>query len=166
MLTLCPTSADIPVAEIVAAAHRPEVVEAMRVFYTETDDLIAARHPVCRNRGLCCRFGQFGHRLYVTTLEAAFYLATGEPPPAVTDDACPHTHDGRCHARDRRPMGCRVFFCESASRHWQGLLTEDRLARLRQLHEEINVPYVYADWMTVLEAIRSVPATCDRPTTS
>jgi hypothetical protein len=148
-------SIHIPVDQIRQAAGRPEVLEVMRFFYAETDHLIAAYLPVCRNRGLCCRFGQFGHRLYVTTLEAAYYLATGGPPPAVVADACPHAHGGTCHARDRRPLGCRVFFCDPQTQSWQGPLSEERLACLRCLQDELNVPYFYADWLQVLTALHA-----------
>jgi hypothetical protein len=143
----------IPVAELLTASRRPEVVAAMRDFYADVDREIAAQPATCWNRGDCCRFGTFGHRLYVTALEVCFYLAQGDPPPPVTDDVCPHAHDGRCHVRDRRPLGCRVFYCDPAARDWQGPLTEARLTRLRAMHDELGVPYFYADWLAVLRAL-------------
>jgi len=144
---------DIPVAEVRAAARRPEVVAAMERFYAQAADRIATHAPVCCNKGECCRFGRYGHRLFVTALEAAYYLASGEPAAPVTVDACPHAFGGRCHARARRPLGCRVYYCDPRAQHWQGPLTEELLARLRALHEELRVPYFYADWMAVLKAI-------------
>ncbi len=143
---------DIPVAALVEASRRPEVTEAMRVFYAETDRRIAQQTATCWNKGNCCRFGEFHHRLYVTGLEVCYYLAIGDPPPPVTADVCPHAYAGQCHARDRRPLGCRVFYCDPLAQAWQGPLTEERLARLRALHDELDVPYVYADWLTVLRA--------------
>jgi len=143
----------IPVGSLFDAAGRTEVVAAMRSLYAEADGRIAAMGAKCWNKGACCRFGQFGHRLYVTALETAFYLAMGDPPGSVTDDACPHARDGKCHARDRRPLGCRVFYCDPDALHWQGPLTEECLARLRRMHEELDVPYFYADWMATLRAI-------------
>jgi hypothetical protein len=150
---------DIPVTALREAAGRPEVVAAVRQLYDEADRRIAAQSPVCWNKGECCRFGQFGHRLYVTALEVVYYLATAEQCASpegearVTEDACPHARDGKCHARPRRPLGCRVFYCDPAAQHWQGPLTEEMLARLQRLHEELQVPYFYADWMTVLRAL-------------
>ena len=146
---------DIPVAALLAAAQRPEVVAAMRAFFTEADREIAARPATCWNKGECCRFGQFGHRLYVTALEVCYYLAGGDRPGPVTDDTCPHAVGGKCHARDHRPLGCRIFYCDPAAQAWQGPLTEARLARLRELHRELDVPYLYADWLTVLRAINA-----------
>jgi len=144
--------ADIPVAGLFDAARRPEVIEAIRAFYRQVDRRIAGLPGTCWNRGDCCRFGRFGHRLYVTALEVAYYLVAIQPA-SLTDDACPHAHDGRCHVRDHRPLGCRVFYCDPAARHWQGPLTEQLLARLRAMHEEFGVAYFYADWMVVLQAI-------------
>ena len=73
----------------------------------------------------------------------------------ATDDICPHAHEGRCHVRDRRPLGCRIFYCDPKAQAWQGPLTEDLLARLRKLHVELDVPYFYADWMLVMRALYS-----------
>jgi hypothetical protein len=139
---------------IIAAAGRPEVVAAMRRFYEDADRDIATQPATCWNRGDCCRFGQFGHRLFVTSLEVCYYIATGEMPPPITDDTCPHAFDGKCHARDRRPLGCRIFYCDPNAQSWQGPFTEDRLAVLRDLHQKLDVPYVYADWMAFLRTLR------------
>ena len=147
-----PTS-DIPVAELMAAADRAEVVEAMRAFYTDIDRQVAERQPTCWNKGQCCQFGAFGHRLYVTALEAVCYLAGGSAIPPITDDVCPHAVGGVCQARDRRPMGCRIFYCDPSAGDWQGPMTETGLATLRTMHEPFDVPYFYADWMAVLHAI-------------
>ncbi len=146
---------DIPVEMLRRAARRPEVVAAMQEFYAEADRQIAAHAPVCWNKGECCRFGEFGHRLYVTALEVVYYLALAEGAgiPSITADACPHALGGKCHARPRRPLGCRVFYCDRGAQHWQGPLTEDCLAQLRRLHEQLDVPYFYADWITVLQAL-------------
>ena len=107
--------------------------------------------------GDCCRFGAFGHRLFVTALEIAYYLASGPIAPDAQEDSCPHARDGACLARDRRFTGCRVFFCDPGSQGWQGPLTEERMACLRRLHEELGVAYFYADWMTVLQALSGQP---------
>jgi hypothetical protein len=160
-------SLKIPIEELYAAADRAELVVAMREFYAETDRLIAEQPATCWNKGECCRFGQFGHRLYVTALEVCYYLAGIESPCQVDptsdltmqtgsplQDVCPHAHGGKCHVRDWRPMGCRVFYCDPKAREWQGPFTEERLARLRAMHAELHVPYFYADWMSVQQGLQ------------
>ncbi len=164
---------NIPVDAIRAAARRDDVLEAMSAFHRRADERIAALPGTCWNSGTCCKFGAYGHRLYVTTLEAAWYLAArdrlepheadgpGKPPTLlpiiaprpIVEDACPHAHDGACQARAVRPLGCRIFFCDPAAADWQGPLTEELLAELRSLHQSLEVPYVYADWMDVLAAL-------------
>lgn len=164
------TPADIPVAALRDAARRPDVVAAVRDLYAQADRRIAEHAPTCWNKGECCRFGEFGHRLYVTALEVVCYLAAGDDVPdggdphqdrgllPIVGDACPHAREGRCRARSRRPLGCRVFYCDPAASHWQGPLTEELLAELRQLHARLEVPYFYAEWLTVLEALGHEPA--------
>ena len=216
-------SPDLPISDVLAASRRSEVIAAMEAFYAEADRLIAARGPTCWNRGLCCRFGEYGHRLYVTAMEVAYYVARPPrpvPPPsepgaqasgrpseprasvsgpshpeptcaadvtsalqgralalpvrtepltqasreAFAADVCPHAVNGICCARDRRPLGCRIFYCDPAAQDWQGPLTEKLLSRLRDLHERYEVPYFYADWMAILRALSEAQG--KRPGTS
>jgi hypothetical protein len=157
-------SDDIPIAALREAAQNAELIAAVENLYREVGAEIAARAPTCWNRGDCCRFGAYGHRLYVTAIEVAYYLhhdhatppaAGGGLPvlPSAGADTCPHAFDGRCHARDARPLGCRIFYCDPAARDWQGPLTETYLARLRELHTRFDVPCFYADWMQVMHAL-------------
>lgn len=155
------------------AARRSDVCGAMAELYRDLDREIAARTPRCRNRGLCCRFDEFGHELYVTTLEVAYLLAlhgpeghepcptrvgAGPPPPARASAGCPYQVNGLCTVRTGRPMGCRIFFCDPDAAAWQGPLTEAFLQRLRRLHDDLGVPYVYAEWRAVLAALaRAAP---------
>ncbi|MFQ5591623.1 MAG: hypothetical protein ACE5HE_10705 [Phycisphaerae bacterium] len=131
------------------------IVRAMRTFYEDVDRLVARESPTCRNRGVCCRFGRFGHRLYVTALEVIYYLSLGEVASPEEDDVCPHAKGGRCEVRDRRLLGCRVFYCDANTQGWQGPLMERLLTQLRALHAKLGVPYFYADWMLVLRAFQS-----------
>ena len=175
--------ADIPIDALRDAARRSEVITAMKAFYEGADREIAGHNATCWNSGECCRFGQYGHRLYVTALEVAYFLANisdheDNPDHSVSEtaeavgstaqialplyenghveaDTCPYAYEGKCHARDCRPLGCRVYYCDPAAQGWQGPMTETSLSRLRAMHEELNVPYFYADWMSVLAALNS-----------
>jgi hypothetical protein len=148
--------AEIPVERVRALAADPDFLTAMRAFYDRLEAEIAKHRPVCRNRGDCCRFGEFGHRLYVTPLELAFFVGsleqTRDVPGGAT--ACPYQVDGLCGARVSRPLGCRVFFCESAGKGWQEQLTESALGELRRMHQQFDVPYAYVEWLGALAEIR------------
>lgn len=149
---------DIPITRIRELAGDREFLSAMGDFYARLEKRIADHHPVCRQCGACCRFDDFGHKLYVTPAEVAFFLGTVAVEPAVERDpaACPYWIGGLCWARHSRPMGCRVFFCESAGLGWQEDLTESALADLRTLHESVNLPYAYVEWLQVLRHQRVV----------
>ncbi len=131
----------------------------MSAFYTEVDAAVAARNPTCRNRGLCCQFDRFGHRLYVTPVELAYFVrSTREQWREATDaDRCPYHISGRCTARPHRPLGCRIFFCEPAAQAWQGTEYERRLTELKDIGAAFSVPYRYTDWLSALRAIGAAP---------
>src|SRR5215813_7644208 len=83
--------------------------------YAEVDRAVAAAGPVCVASGRCCRFKEYGHTLFLSNLEADILLA--EAPPyeqPVAEDGCPFQKGTLCTAREPRPLGCRVFFCDPA----------------------------------------------------
>ncbi len=136
----------LPFAEHDALAAR------LAVLYDSVDSAIAGYGPVCRNRGLCCRFADFGHRLYVSTVELTYFVRHARDSWRLPgeDDACPYHHAGRCEARTFRPLGCRIFFCEPEAREWQGPEYESRLIELRRVGSRFGVAYRYVEWLSVL----------------
>jgi Fe-S-cluster containining protein len=140
--------------QIREAALRPEVRMAVEDLYAEVAGEIDRRRPVCKSSGRCCRFGEFGHRLYVTTMElAAFVHLLGGAAPAGEQggQVCPFQVDGLCSVHAIRPFGCRIFFCDPTAGNWQREQYERFHARLRTLHEQLNVPYRYGEWLSALE---------------
>ena len=79
-------------------------------------------------------------------------LPTSEDASAA-NQSCPFQKDGMCTTREGRPLGCRVFFCESADEGWQSELTEWALARLRKMHEQFDVAYSYTEWLAALDEL-------------
>jgi Fe-S-cluster containining protein len=55
------------------AATRPEVRDAVMRLYAAVQKEIDTRRPLCVISGRCCRFEEYGHRLYVTTIELAAF---------------------------------------------------------------------------------------------
>lgn len=141
------------------AAKRDAIDQAIQELYADLDAAIAKRRPVCNASGRCCRFEAFGHRLYVTGLEIAWFmngLASPEPGAGTgsgvrlqqytpTPD-CPYQIGGLCSTHAIRPLGCRVFFCEQGTEAWQQDTTERFLDRLKALHAEHDIPYAYMEW--------------------
>jgi hypothetical protein len=157
-------SAPLDVGAVRRLAEDDDVMADMADFYDRLDHQIADHRPLCWNRGACCHFGKFDHRLFVTPLELAHFIRhTDEPVRRPTSDHCPYQHDGQCHARAARPMGCRIFHCEAVSQSWQGPLTENSLDSLRNRHDRLGVEYAYVDWINALEQLSAgpKPATVD-----
>lgn len=148
----------LPLDQIRRCAADPDFLATVDALYADLDAEIAGNSPVCSNRGACCKFGAFGHRLFVTPVELACFLArTIEPIQAPSGpDACPYQQEGLCTARQGRPVGCRIFFCEPASAAWQGPLTERTLGRLKELHARFDLPYAYVDWTQALGRLTQV----------
>ncbi|MEE9405035.1 MAG: hypothetical protein V3V20_09080 [Algisphaera sp.] len=158
------------------AARRPEVDAALQELYGALDGAIAERGPTCWASGKCCKFDEFGHRLYVTGLEVAWFLNQVErgevdmtaaengagmagqavkvrlPQLAEHPGACPYQVAGRCTTHKIRPLGCRIFFCQKGTESWQQDLYESFLKRLQGLHDAHGLAYRYLDWMAGLEA--------------
>jgi Fe-S-cluster containining protein len=148
---------------ILAASCREEVVSAVRLIYADLQGRIALRQPVCQSSGRCCKFEEFGHRLYVTTMELAAFVKDLDEYPAMLARLCasnPVDHPGcifqelkLCSVHAIRPFGCRIFFCDETATEWQREQYELFHARLKRLHEELDVPYYYMEWRQGLETI-------------
>lgn len=138
-----------------ASSHRHEFIAEMAALYHEVDGAIAARNPVCTNRGACCKFGEYGHKLYVTDVELAFFVhgQSSNWKPVGSPHACPYQVEGVCTAREHRPLGCRIFFCDPAAQGWQGPQYERFLDRLKRLGEKHGVAYQYRDWLSALAEV-------------
>ncbi len=139
------------------AAGRGVIDRAIRALYDDIRTAVAKRRPVCNASGRCCRFEEFGHRLYVTGLEIAWFLQQQDHDAgqqghrislqqAASSSNCPYQINGLCSTHTVRPLGCRVFFCEQGTEAWQQDTTEHFLDRLKQLHAEHDLPYGYMEW--------------------
>ena len=145
---------DQHIAEAIsAAASRPQVLQAVSDFYAQVMKEIDSRKPVCLVSGRCCRFDEYGHRLYVTPLELAHFIAHLPDLNAKTQinlGGCPFQSSRLCTVHSIRPFGCRLFFCDATSTDWQREQYEHFHARLKELHEELDVPYAYVEWREAL----------------
>ena len=126
-------------------------IDALVELWDEVNARVKQMGSVCAASGRCCRFDEFGHRLYFSTIEADLLFqvpplsgneAEQEAEPGTT--RCPYQQGRHCTARERRPLGCRVFFCDPASEDQQAALTEEFLGRLKQLHQDQGRPWRYA----------------------
>jgi hypothetical protein len=129
------------------AGLSPQLQAELRELYAELDAAVARLAPVCLISGRCCRFEEYGHTLFLSGIEAD-YLVSGAPEPVRALDegrTCPWQDDlGRCTARDGRPLGCRVFFCDPNHQDAAPALSEHFIARLKSLTECHGLQWNYA----------------------
>ncbi len=149
-----------------AAVSESPCDRAIRDLYDRVDAAIAARRPVCRASGRCCRFDSWGHRLYVTGLEIAWLLRRLdadartmllESSAELAElNGCPFQFDRLCSVHRIRPLGCRLFFCDRDAADWQHASYERFLHDLQRLHERFGLPYRYLEWRAGLQEAATV----------
>jgi Fe-S-cluster containining protein len=114
-------------------------------IYREADAAVAAAGPVCIASGRCCRFKEYGHSLFLSNLEAEVLLAAAPPyEQPVSSDFCPFQKENLCTAREPRPLGCRVYFCDPNYQDKSHEITETYLRRLKALAAEHGLDWQYA----------------------
>jgi len=114
-------------------------------LYADVDREVAAAGPVCVASGRCCQFKDWGHTLFLSNLEAEVLL---DDAPAfeqpVSANFCPFQKDKLCSAREPRPLGCRIYFCDPNYQTTAQAITEKYLRKLKDLAEAHGVPWLYA----------------------
>jgi hypothetical protein len=120
---------------------------ALRALYTALDAEVERLGPVCELSGRCCRFGEYGHTLFLSAPEAALLVDEAPPPSRALDSGatCPwQDAAGRCTARAARPLGCRVFYCDPRYQEHAAPLSEAFIGRLKRLVDEHGLAWNYA----------------------
>src|SRR5437762_12190928 len=103
--------------QVFRAAGRAVVRDAIADLYRDVQREVDQARPRCDVSGRCCRFEEFGHRLFVTTIElAAFWYELEMAGRSTTAErawdgtGCPYQTAGLCGVHAIRPFGCRIFF--------------------------------------------------------
>jgi hypothetical protein len=114
-------------------------------LYAEADREVAAAGPVCVASGRCCRFKEYGHVLFLSSVEADVLLhaAPGYDRP-VSEEFCPFQKGNLCTAREPRPLGCRVYYCDPAYQETCSRIMEKYTRRLKELCDEEGIDWRYA----------------------
>jgi Fe-S-cluster containining protein len=147
--------------QVYRAAGRAEARHAVGQLYDDLQVQLSKRRPRCDASGRCCRFEEFDHQLFVTTMEMGTFLfeletrgLDYEAGSIEWDGAgCPFQQNRLCGVHPFRPFGCRIFFCDPAVTSWQQEQCEAFHQRLKNLHLELSVPYYYVEWRRALLAL-------------
>jgi len=129
--------------------------QAVSEIYDWVDEQIAIANPRCEISGRCCRFREYGHKLYITRPEAELLLEKEVPKKnslvglsekktyEQVNEVCPYQDNGLCTARENRPLSCRIYFCDPNHEEKASQITEQALKLLKDLHETSGVPWEY-----------------------
>jgi len=132
--------------DVIRARSDARFIAGLRETYRQVDLDVGRQNTSCRACGDCCRFDRTDHRLYVSTGELALLTAAAPAGPrSVQPLHCPYQDADRCRARDRRPLGCRVFFCDEDLQAWSRDSYERFHRLIRRLHDEARLPYAYIE---------------------
>jgi len=129
------------------AGSEPPWRAEIQALYNDLDREVALLGPICRLTGRCCRFEEYGHTLFVSSPEVQFLLEAALPPQRPLDrgETCPWQSDqGYCTAREARPLGCRVYYCDPSYESAAHELSEKYVARLKKLSDKHGLPWSYA----------------------
>jgi Fe-S-cluster containining protein len=148
---------------VIQASGNEAVRAAVEQLYREIEQELDLIRPKCEMSGRCCRFEDYGHRLFVTTAELGLFVhqaksLTALKPLAAEEDGggCRFQDGKRCMAHTIRPMGCRLFFCDRLAEPQLLALYEQHHTRLKRIHEELQVPYRYLEWRAALHLVRGL----------
>ena len=153
-----------------------DAFQQVKTLYDGLDAEIDFHKPRCVASGRCCHFEEYGHRLYATRLELEYFKfveivmskannpaepstpASSFPLPLLNEQGeiapgCPWQVKGLCTARNGRPLGCRIFFCDPGSTHWQTNAYERYHRLLKLLHEKAGLAYQYMEWRAGLATL-------------
>jgi Fe-S-cluster containining protein len=138
---------------------QPEVLDAVEKLHGEAAAAIRQVGPRCEMSGRCCRFEEYGHRLFITTAElAAFAMRLRELPDrdVLTQPpdggGCRFQLDRICAVHQIRPLGCRLFFCDRTTEPRLQQVYEQFHSAIRNLHDRLGIPYRYVEWREGLSA--------------
>ncbi len=117
----------------------------LEALYEKLEQVVARSRVVCLARGVCCRFEEAGHELFAGRLEVEYALAQ-HPNPGQPEGKgrCPYHLQGACTAREGRPLGCRVYFCDPDLTQAFEQEHELLLAELREIEKRHDIPRTYA----------------------
>jgi len=131
------------------------VRQKILAVYAEADAAVAQFGPRCDASGRCCRFTEYGHTLFITHFEAEILLEDAPPySQPVSRDGCPFQVKGLCTARESRPLGCRIYFCDPTFNDRMMEITEEAIAKLKAIANEHDTGWNYAPLHHFLNAAR------------
>ncbi len=130
-----------------------ELEAELRQVYDEVDEEIRATGVVCEARGLCCDFDRSPHVLYASSIEIRYVRELHPEPFSAGSRLCPFWADGLCTSRERRPLGCRTYFCDDRHREALQEIYERHYSRLKEIAGRYGSPWTYEPFVPALRGV-------------
>lgn len=127
---------------------------ALEAIYRDVDSEVRSLGVGCWVRGDCCDFDRSDHRLFATSIEVLHVREKHPRPLGIEGKLCPFWKEGLCTERERRPLGCRTYFCDARHREPLQALHERCHVRLRRIAEAHGLRWSYEPFVT---AVRRTP---------
>jgi hypothetical protein len=131
----------------ISSGALPQIRAELQRLYRELDQAVARHHPVCALSGRCCKFKEYDHTLFLSAPEALLLVADSPLPARELDagETCPWQDErGHCTAREARPLGCRIFYCDPGFESTAPEIAETFISRLKRLTDTHHWPWNYA----------------------
>jgi len=134
----------------------PEFLRAaLEEIYSDCDREIAGLGIGCWVHGECCDLERRDHVLFASSVEVAYVLEKHTERMEPSGRKCPFWVRGKCTERERRPLGCRTYFCDPRFRDALEAIHERRLRRIRKLAEAHGFPPDYGPFVAWIRRLRS-----------
>ncbi len=134
----------------------PRLRRALESIYEELNGEVASLGVTCWVSGVCCDFERTDHRLYASSVELAYVLEAHRGPLPFSGRLCPFWKDGQCTERERRPLGCRTYFCDDRYRDRLEDLYEKYYSRLKAAAENEEFEWSYGLFVEGLKSARDM----------
>lgn len=128
----------------------PALRAELEAVYDAVDRELEATGVVCRARGICCDFDRSPHVLYASSIETAHVRELHPDPFPGDSNLCPFWVGGLCGLRERRPLGCRTYYCDERFRDTLEAIHEKYHGRIRAIADRHGVPWSYRPFVAVL----------------
>ena len=124
----------------------------LEAIYQELDSEVRALGVACWARGDCCDFERCDHRLYASSVEIAHVSAKRGQDFPRGSVLCPFWLDGICTERERRPLGCRTYFCDRRYKVPLEALYEKHYRRIQRAAEAHGYAFRYEPFVAALRS--------------
>lgn len=139
-----------------------EIIREVESIYGLIDRQRAKTGAKCAACGKCCDFHNYGHKLFVTSVELAYLKVRlgQENMRQMRNGACGFNEHGRCSIYPNRFAGCRIYSCKSDPAA-QNELTEAVLRKIKKLCRQTGAAYHYSELSVALREACAPAGRCE-----